>query len=95
MPFSSPMEVIPICTVDRNRVGSSASFTAAAARRVSLPGEVASRGRRAVSSATSDMAKTPFRRIRQPESLAPWSPQRVMQAIVTTFRATGFKQLRI
>ena len=36
MPFKSPMEVIPIWMVDRKRVGSSASFTAAVAEGVSL-----------------------------------------------------------
>jgi len=68
MPFSTPMEVMPICTVDKNFVGLSCRSMAAAA-----PGSAAStitcnRALRLAVSAISDMAKRPLSRMRKTRS---------------------------
>src|SRR5512133_1491712 len=60
MPFSTPIEVMPTCTVDRNRVGCSISRSAAAAPASPDSAMVASRALRLEANAISDMAKTPF-----------------------------------
>ena len=60
MPVSIAIEVMPICTVDRKRVGSAPSV--AATRAVPLPRSIngCSRALRALTSAISDIAKKPF-----------------------------------
>ena len=60
MPFSTPMEVMPTCTVDRKRVGWSISRSAAAAPLSPASASAASRALRLDASAISDMANTPF-----------------------------------
>src|SRR5690606_30496261 len=60
MPLRMPIEVIPICTVDSMRFGSSASLRAASAERLPSTAILASRARRAVISAISDMANRPL-----------------------------------
>src|SRR5690606_15898446 len=60
MPLRMPIEVIPICTVESMRLGSSASLRAAWAELLPSIASFASRARRAVMSAISDMAKRPF-----------------------------------
>ena len=64
MPFRTPIEVMPIWIVDRNRVGSLARRSAAAASASPCFALASRRALRAVSSATSDMAKKPFSRTR-------------------------------
>ncbi len=63
MPFNKPIEVMPICMVDRKCVGSALSRIAAAASLSPPCACASSRERRAVSSATSDIAKKPLSRI--------------------------------
>ena len=60
MPFSTPIEVMPIWIVDRKRVGSAPSRRAAPAARSPASSRTCSRALRAVSSATSDSANRPF-----------------------------------
>ncbi len=55
-----PMRVMPICTVERKPVGSSASFSARAAPRLPDLAMVSRRARRAETMASSDMAKKPL-----------------------------------
>jgi hypothetical protein len=64
MPFRMPIEVMPIWIVDRKRVGSRANASAEAASLSPCLALVSRRGLRAVSSATSDMANAPFKRMR-------------------------------
>src|SRR5512134_2118226 len=66
MPFSRPIEVMPIWIVDRKRVGSATRRDAEAASASPSLASAARRGARAVSSATSDMASRPFSMIRLP-----------------------------
>jgi len=63
MPLRMPIEVMPTCTVDRKRVGSSCSFTAIAAEVSPSSARRARRARLAITSAISDMANTPFNTI--------------------------------
>ena len=58
------MEVIPICTVDKNWVGSSASFSAILAELLPPCARAVNRDFRAVTSAISDIAKIPFKTIK-------------------------------
>jgi histone H3/H4 len=58
MPLSMPMEVMPICTVERNCVGASISFSAAAAPVSPVSARAARRARRLVERAISDIANT-------------------------------------
>ena len=64
MPLSTPIDVMPICTVDRKRVGLSCSSIAASAPGSSAATITCRRALRLAVSAISDIAKTPFRRIR-------------------------------
>ena len=64
IPLSRPIEVMPICTAERNWVGSSASFNAILAPRLPRPASASRRDFLAVTIAISDMANTPLRRIR-------------------------------
>ena len=56
MPLSMPIEVMPICTLDRNCVGSSISLSAAAAPASPVSASAARRARRLVERAISDIA---------------------------------------
>jgi hypothetical protein len=56
MPLSMPMEVMPICTVERNCVGDSIRFSAAAAPASPVSASAARRARRLVDRAISDIA---------------------------------------
>ena len=58
-----PIKVIPICTVDRNLSGSSASFSAAIAPRLPFFASEARRVFLAEINATSDIENTPLRSI--------------------------------
>ena len=58
MPLSMPMEVMPICTVERNCVGASISLSAAAAPASPVSASAARRARRLVERAISDIANT-------------------------------------
>ena len=58
IPLSMPIEVMPIWMVDRNVVGESTSFNAAIAPRSPVSASAASRARRLVASAISDMANS-------------------------------------
>ncbi|MCY1542553.1 hypothetical protein D9M68_783070 [compost metagenome] len=62
-PLSTPIEVMPICTVDKKRVGSSPSLTASIAPRSPFSICRCRRALRAVTSAISDIANRPFSRI--------------------------------
>jgi hypothetical protein len=64
MPLSTPIEVMPIWMVDRKRVGSSPSLTAAAAPLSPSSINFCSRALRAVTRAISDMANRPLRQMR-------------------------------
>ncbi|MNL50138.1 hypothetical protein D3C87_1731270 [compost metagenome] len=64
IPFRTPIDVMPIWMVERKRVGSSPSFTAAAAPLSPSSISFCSRALRAVTSAISDMANRPLRRMR-------------------------------
>src|SRR5690606_16754807 len=63
-PARMPTRVIPIWTVARNSPGSSVSFIAARAPRVPLSASAFSRPRRDETTASSDIARSPFRTIR-------------------------------
>ncbi len=63
MPERSAIEVIPICTVERNRVGSEPSSIARRAEESPASERGCRRARRALTSAISDMAKNPFNTI--------------------------------
>ncbi|MNT37646.1 hypothetical protein D3C72_1737920 [compost metagenome] len=60
-PVSTPITVMPICTVDRNASGFSDSSSALAAR-LEVPASCFSRLLREVMTDISDMAKKPFNR---------------------------------
>ena len=64
MPFSMPIEVMPICTTDRNLVGLSCRSIAACAPDSPASSITCSRALRLAVSAISDMANSAFRRIR-------------------------------
>ena len=64
IPFRIPIDVIPICTVDKKLVGSSASLSAVLAPLSPSAACLAKRALRAVTMAISDIAKTPFNTIR-------------------------------
>ena len=64
MPVSMATEVIPICTVERNRVGSDPSSVAILAEESPRSTNGCRRARRALTSAISDIAKKPLRTIR-------------------------------
>jgi histone H3/H4 len=61
MPLSMPMEVMPICTVERNCVGASISFSAATAPVSPVSARAARRARRLVERAISDIANNALR----------------------------------
>ena len=63
-PDSTPTSVMPIWTEDRNRPGSSARRSAMAAPRLPRSAMTFTRAGRAETMASSDMAKSPFTRIR-------------------------------
>jgi hypothetical protein len=65
IPLSRPIEVMPIWMVERNWVGSSLMRKAAAADFLPFADMAESLARLEVKSATSDMARTPFTRIRE------------------------------
>ena len=65
MPFSTPIDVMPICTVDRNLVGFSCSTWAATAPGSPASAITASRALRDAVSAISDIANIAFSRIRK------------------------------
>ncbi len=65
MPLSTPIEVMPICTVDSHLVGCSCNSMATAAPRSWLSTITASRALREAVSAISDMANTPLSRIKK------------------------------
>jgi len=73
-PEMTPMSVIPIWTVERNRLGSSASSSAAFAPASPPSARVWSRWRRAETTANSDMEKRPLARMRRPITTASKSP---------------------
>ena len=56
MPLSMPIEVMPICTVERNCVGDSIRSSAAAAPASPVSASAARRARRLVERAISDIA---------------------------------------
>ena len=62
-PDSTPTKVIPICTLDRNLPGSSASRIATLAPRLPLSAITRSRAVRDETMARSDMARTPLIRV--------------------------------
>jgi hypothetical protein len=64
MPLSMPIDVMPTCTVDKNRVGWSMSLSAAAAPWSPPSAMATKRSRRLADSAISDMANTPFNSVR-------------------------------
>jgi L-fucose isomerase-like protein len=64
MPLSTLMDVMPIWMAERNRVGSSPSFTAAAAALSPSSINFCSLALRAVTNAISDIAKRPLRTMR-------------------------------
>ncbi len=68
MPLSTPIEVMPICTVDSQRVGCSCRSIAAWAPASPASAITVSRALRAAVSAISDMANRPFRQIRKTSS---------------------------
>ena len=59
-PAKMPIRVMPICTVERKLVGSSARRMARAAPRLPARAITSSRARRAETMASSDMAKKPL-----------------------------------
>ena len=65
MPLRMPIDVMPICTVDRNLVGFSCRSIAACAPGSPASTMTCSRALRLAVSAISDMAKAPFKRIRK------------------------------
>ena len=64
MPFSTPIEVMPICTVDSHRVGCSCSSMAASAPLSPASTITARRAFREAVNAISDMANKALSRIR-------------------------------
>src|SRR6476646_5319946 len=68
MPFRIAIDVMPICTVDRKRVGSWLSSSARAAPWSPSSASFCSRPLREATSAISDIAKAPFTRIRKKRS---------------------------
>ena len=63
MPLSTPIEVMPICTVERNWVGLSCSASAARAPASPVSAITCSRALRLAARDISDMANTPLSRI--------------------------------
>ena len=68
MPLSTPIEVMPICTVESQRVGCSCRSIAARAPGSSPSSMTCSRALRLAVSAISDMANTPLSKIRKTSS---------------------------
>src|SRR5258706_7992971 len=68
MPFRIAIDVMPICTVDRKRVGSWLSSSARAAPWSPSSASFCSRPLREATSAISDIANAPFTRIRKKRS---------------------------
>src|SRR5574338_1128975 len=85
MPFRSPITVMPIWMVERKRVGSRLNLTAAAASVSPWLASAVSRGMRAVSSATSDMANAPLMMIK-PASI------RISMVALRSAKASGSKR---
>ena len=69
IPLSTPIEVMPICTADKKRVGSSPSRNAVAAAPSPCWARFCRRALRAATKAISDMAKKPFSKIK-PNNMA-------------------------
>jgi len=69
MPFNTPMDVMPICTVDNHCVGFSCSAIAATAPGCPLSTITCKRALRLVLKAISDMAKAPLITIRKSSSV--------------------------
>ncbi len=65
MPLSMPMEVMPTCTDERNCVGLSSSVIAPCAPLSPDSARAVSLALRLADSAISDMAKTPFSRVKK------------------------------
>ena len=63
-PVKIPINVMPICMVDKNRSGSSDNFNAVAAERLPFLASVSNLDFRAETKAISDMDKIPFNKIR-------------------------------
>ena len=68
MPLSTPMDVMPICTVDKNLVGLSCRSIAACAPGSPLSTMTCKRALRLALSAISDMANRPLSRIKKMSS---------------------------
>ena len=62
-PFRMPMLVMPTCTLERNRVGSDASFSACRAPERPASAICSRRARLELTIAISDIAKTPLSRM--------------------------------
>ena len=79
MPLSTPMDVMPICTVDRNWVGFAISLSAARAPLSPASLSAAKRALRLDAKAISDMANTPFKRVSKTISRTSMGSNRVKQ----------------
>ena len=64
MPFITPIDVMPTCTVDKNCVGFSSNLRAAAAPLSPASSMAASLALRLEARANSDMANTPFTKVK-------------------------------
>ena len=65
MPLSTPIEVIPTCTVDKNWLGLPSSSSAALAPWLPASASAARRARLLPASASSDMANTPLSSVKK------------------------------
>ncbi|EKD96983.1 MAG: hypothetical protein ACD_23C01153G0001 [uncultured bacterium] len=65
MPLSTPIEVMPTCTVDKNWFGLSSSVSAASAPLSPASVMALRRDLRLAASASSDMAKTPLSSVKK------------------------------
>ena len=65
MPFSTPIDVMPICTVDKNCVGCAIKRSAACAPVSPASANAAKRALRLEDSAISDMANKPFKKVKK------------------------------
>ena len=65
MPLSTPIEVMPTCTVDKNWFGLPSRVSAAWAPLSPASAMAPSRALRLAASASSDIAKTPLSRVRK------------------------------
>src|SRR3712207_6277320 len=76
-PERTPIREIPICTVERNRLGEFASSSAERARSSPASARCLRSAFRAETNAVSDMAKRPLRRIKR-TTIAPWNARVVI-----------------